>query len=151
MIYRVFAPTELNVPPGRLAGAMHAAGFRAEPHFKGDDLGWTGGKLVLAGGAPVQLDRYLTDADDLRDDLNAFAAELETMSFSPEHVLLMELVIQTKQLIALRQPIDHADEAHLEKLCTWLARYFATELGGIYQVDGKGYFAADGTLRLQEY
>ena len=151
MIYRVFAPTELNVPPGQLAEALFAAGFAAEPHFRGDDLGWTGGKLVLPGGAPVQLDRYLTDADELRDDLNAFAAELETMTFSPEHVPLMELVIQAKQLVALRQPIDHADEARLEQMCVFIAQYFAQQLGGIYQIDGKGYFAADGTLRLQEY
>ena len=34
-------------------------------------------------GSPILLARYLTKPDDLRADLNAFAAELETMTYSP--------------------------------------------------------------------
>ena len=58
---------------------LRAAGIAVEPHFKGDDLGWTSGELRFPqAGTPIYLERYLSDEDELRDDLNASAAMLET-------------------------------------------------------------------------
>jgi len=152
MIYRLFAPVETNVPPSELMAHLSAVGFIVEPHFRGDDLGWTGGTLVLpGGGTPVQLERWLTTEDDLRDDLNNHAAELETMTFNPHHTKLMELVIQTKQLIAIRKPIDHADDAGLTDLCEAMVHYFAGRLDAICQIDGEGWYSAAGELLLPEY
>src|SRR5918998_1323366 len=100
MWYRVFGRSDVEPAPAALAGHLHARGLAAEPHFRGDDLGWTGGELRLPGaGSPVLLQRYLTAEDDLRDDLNAHAAELETMDYDPNSGPLMERVIQTKQLV----------------------------------------------------
>lgn len=152
MWHRVFGLSAASPPPSALAEHLHAAGLAVVPHFKGDDLGWTAGELVLpGGGSPVLIQRYLTDADDLRADLNAFAAELETMTFNPHHADLMRHVIQTKQLVTLRRPLDHADEATLDRLCVEVVRYLAARTEGVYQIDGRGWFAAGGELLLPEY
>src|SRR5688572_19016540 len=109
MWFRVFGRSADPASPAALADHLHAAGLVVVPHFRGDDLGWTAGELTLpGGGSPVVLGRYLTAEDDLRDDLNAFAAELETMDYSPNHVALMEHVVQAKQLVTFRRPLDHA-------------------------------------------
>jgi hypothetical protein len=152
MWYRIFGSTEAEVPPAQLAEHLHALGHAVEPHFKGDDLGWTRGELVLPGGhTPVLLERYLTEPDDIRDDLNAYAAELETMTYSPNAAKLMERVINTKQLIAIRKPIDHADESRLDATVRETVAFLAAELGGFWQADGAGWFDGDGTLLVQEY
>lgn len=151
MWLRVFSPTDTEVPPAELAEHLHALGFGHEPHFKGDAHGWTAGELRPANGSPVLLARYLTKEDDLRDDLNAYAAELETQTYSPNNVMLMEKVIQTKQMVTMRKPIDSPDESATGRLCDAVVRFLAERAGGVYQIDGKGWFAADGTMLLQEY
>src|SRR5262245_13844880 len=152
MWYRVFGRNEVEPSPVKLAEHLHALGVPVEPHFKGDDLGWTTGELRLpGGGTPVFLERYLAGADDIRDDLNAFAAELETCDYSPNHGTLMQHAIQTKQLITLRKPLDWADEVALEKLLEESCRFLAASTDGVYQIDGRGWFAAGGELLLQEY
>ena len=126
-------------------------GLAVVPHFKGDDLGWTEGELHLPNGSPVLLARFLTAEDDLRDDLNAYAAELETMDYDPNNRMLMERVIQAQQLITIRRPVDHADEIRLDRLIDLIVRYLVDKTTGMYQVDGHGWFAADGAKLLTEY
>ncbi|HEY2786001.1 MAG TPA: hypothetical protein VGJ05_13605, partial [Fimbriiglobus sp.] len=89
--------------PAGLVDYMAAKAISVVPHFKGDDLGWTEGEIHLTDGSPILLARYLTVEDELRDDLNGYAAELETMDYDPNHRVLMERVIQTQQLITLRK------------------------------------------------
>ena len=97
MWYRVFGLNEIEPSPARLTEHLLALGLAVEPHFKGDDLGWTSGELRLStGGTPVFLQRYLAKEDDIRDDLNAHAAELETCDYSPNHGRLMQHAIQTQ-------------------------------------------------------
>ncbi len=151
MWYRVFLPTEVEPSPVALAAHLHARGLAVEPHFKGDDLGWTSGEFRLPTGAPVLLARYLTKEDDLRDDLNAHAAELETMDYSPNSGPLMARVIQTKQLITLRKPVDVPDEVLTEKVLEEACRFLALTTDGVFQIDGRGWFAAGGELLVQEY
>ena len=152
MWYRVFGRSSNDVPPVALTAHLHAAGLPVEPHFKGDDLGWTSGELRLAGlNTPVLLDRYLAKEDEIRDDLNAYAAILETCDYSPNHASLMERVIQSQQLIVLRKPLDAMNEVALEKLLIESCRFLASHTDGVYQIDGEGWFSADGTLLLQEY
>lgn len=151
MWYRVFGSSDVEPSPAELAAHLHALGLTVEPHFKGDDLGWTSGELRLPVGSPVLLARYLTKEDDLRDDLNAHAAELETMDYSPNSGSLMQRVIQTKQLITLRKPVDAADEVLLEKVLDALTRFLASATDGVYQVDGRGWFSTSGELLVREY
>ena len=97
------------------------------------------------------LQRYLTSEDDLRDDLNAHAAELETCDYSPNNGKLMQHVIQSRQLIMIRKPLDAADEVTLEKVLEEACRFLAAATDGVYQIDGRGWFSATGELLLQEY
>lgn len=151
MWHRVFGRLADEVPPAALAEHLHAAGLPVEPHFRGDDLGWTTGELRLPRGAPVMLERFLTTEDDIRDELNAHAAELETCDYSPNNGPLMAHVIQTQQVVTIRKPIDAPDEVTLDRVLTETCRFLAARTDGVYQVDGVGWFAADGTLLLQEY
>ena len=152
MWYRVFGRSSNDVPPAALTAHLHEASLPVEPHFKGDDLGWTSGELRLAGlNTPVLLDRYLAKEDAIRDDLNAYAAILETCDYSPNHASLMERVIQSQQLVVLRKPLDAINEVALEKLLIESCRFLASHTDGVYQIDGEGWFSADGTLLLQEY
>jgi hypothetical protein len=73
------------------------------------------------------------------------------MTFSPHHADLMRHVIQTKQLVTLRRPLDHADEAALDRLCDEVVRFLAARTEGVYQIDGRGWFTAAGELLLPEY
>jgi hypothetical protein len=151
MWYRVFGLNDDNVAPSALAAHLHAAKLIVEPHFKGDDLGWTEGELRLPGGSPILLARFLTEIDDLRDDLNAYAAELETMDYEPNHEMLMERVIRTKQLITLRKPLANADESAAERACESAAAFLAQHCDGLVQIDGRGWFDAAGKQLLTEY
>lgn len=152
MWYRIFGSTEDEPKPAKLAERLHALGLTVEPHFKGDDLGWTRGELILPGGqTPILIERYLTEPDDIRNDLNSFAAELETMTYSSNAPKLMERVITAKQLIAIRKPIDHADESRLDATVNATVAFLAEELGGFWQSDGAGWFDTDGTLLVPEY
>lgn len=152
MWYRVFGRSVEEPPAAALAGHLHALGLPVEPHFKGDDLGWTSGELRCPGlNAPVALDRYLAREDDIRGDLNAFAALLETCDYSPNHAPLMERVIQSQQLIVIRKPLDAVNEIVLDRILLETCRFLAVRTDGVYQVDGQGWFAADGSLLLQEY
>lgn len=152
MWYRIFGRGPDEVPPAALAEHLHALGLPVEPHFKGDDLGWTAAELRLpGGGTPIYLERYLTTEDDLRDELNTHAAVLETCDYSPNNTPLMQHVIQTQQLITARKPVDARDEVVLDRVLVALCRFLAAHTDGIYQIDGQGWFAPDGTLLLQEY
>jgi hypothetical protein len=152
MWYRVFGKAESEPSPAALASSLHAAGMDVEPHFKGDDLGWTSGELRISqSGTPIYLERYLASEDDIRDDLNAYAAMLETCDYSTNHRLLMEHAIQTKQLIVIRSPLDATNEVMAERIVEHTCRLLAKLTEGVYQIDGRGWFSADGELLLQEY
>jgi hypothetical protein len=152
MWHRVFGRSLGETTPAQLAEHLHGLGLPVEPHFKGDDLGWTAGELRCPGlNAPVTLNRYLTQEDDIRGDLNSFAALLETCDYSPNHGPLMERVIQTQQLIVIRKPLDAMDEIVLDRILAETCRLLAARTDGVYQVDGQGWFSPDGALLLQEY
>ena len=152
MWYRIFGRSEALVPPADLVEHLHATGLPVEPHFRGDDLGWTHGEFRLTGlNTPISLDRYLAAVDDIRDDLNAHAAVLETCDYSPNHGSLMAHVALTQQLVVLRKPVDASDEIVLDRILIETCRYLTARIDGVYQIDGEGWFAADGMLLLQEY
>jgi hypothetical protein len=152
MWYRVFGKSDTEPSVEALAASLQAEGLVVEPHFKGDDLGWTSGALRFPeGGTPIYLERYLASEDEIRDDLNAYAAMLETCDYSPNNRQLMEHAIQTKQLFVIRSPLDTPNEVFAERILLHLCKFLAQETEGVYQIDGKGWFAASGELLLQEY
>jgi hypothetical protein len=90
------------------------------------------------------LERYLAEEEGIRAELNSWAAWLETHENAPEHTHLMERMIQTAQLLTL-----HGGEGP-EQICIDLCRFLAGATAGVYQIDERGFFAADGTLLVVE-
>ena len=148
MWHRVFCRSSAEVKPAELLASLSS---HAVASFKGDDLGWTSAEFELGKGSPVFAERFLTSEDDLRNDLNTWAAWLETMTYSPNHGRLMEHVVQTQQLITIRKPVDHSNEVAVDELCQSLCRVLAATADGVYQIEGDGWYSAEGALLLQEY
>lgn len=114
--------------------------------FLGDDSGWYRADLVV-DGTSLQLERYLADEPGLRAELNSWAAWLETRANAPERIRLMERCIQTAQLFTLQSA---EDSAAADGMCVELCRFLAAATAGIYQIDERGFFDAEGTLLVAE-
>jgi hypothetical protein len=151
MWYRVFCRTEASPTPAELLAGLEAGGLQVVGQFRGDDLGWTTAEIALGESTPVQVERYLTDADDLRHDLNTWAAYLETLDYSPNHARLMEQVIQSRQMVTVRKPLDHPNEVESEFACETIARLVAARGDGVYQIEGDGWYDGNGEMLLKEY
>jgi hypothetical protein len=146
--YRVFGRNEIGVTPDAI---LAAGGPGVSATFTGDGADWLRADIRYAPTTPIPLERFRSDEEGIRGELNSWAAFLETCDYEPHHAALMERVIQTKQLFTLRVPADCADEALAERQCVGLCRFLAAETDGVWQADGEGFFAADGTLLLKEY
>lgn len=150
--YRVFGRAEWQPAKDVLLTHLGTLGVTATPRVEEDTHGWTCVEFPLADGcAPLRVECFLASEPGIRSELNTWAAWLETCDYSPHHVPLMERVIQTKQLYTLRRPVDHADDARLDRVCTGVSQFLAAASDGVYQCDGEGVYEADGTLLLQEY
>jgi hypothetical protein len=151
MWFRVFGTNDARIEPAELLEHLQSRGFAVEGSFRGDDLGWFAAELVVAADdAPVQLERFLSSEEGIRAELNTWAGWLETCDYSPNHQRLMQHVVSTTQLFTLRNPIDRTNETVIEKVCQELCVFLAQRTDGVYQIDDRGFFAADGTLLLQE-
>jgi hypothetical protein len=153
MWYRVFGKLVKECPPEVISDALQNAGHPVRLDFKGDDLGWSSLAVTFSDRdeTPIMVERYITAEDDIRDDLNTWAGWLESATYSAKAKELMEPVIQAAEMITLRKPIDHANDARLNNLCEQLSQLFAQTTLGMYQVDGLGFFDATGTLLVEEY
>jgi hypothetical protein len=149
--YRVFGSSDEAPAPAAILAAFRGLGAEVRGDFTGDDAGWYAADLAAGAGTPLRLERFLAGEEGIRAELNNWAAWLETCDWSPHAVPLMERVIQTRQLFTLRRPLDHADEVLVERLCVGLCRFLAAVTEGLWQADDEGFFAADGTLLVQEY
>jgi hypothetical protein len=143
--YRVFGRGEAEPAPAalleRLNGLAAVAG-----EFGGDAAGWFRADFAVAGGPSLHLERFLSTEEGIRAELNSWAAHLETGD-DPRGAALMERVIQSKQLFTLERP-DDAEGA--DGLCVALCRLLAETTDGVYQIDGRGFFAADGAFLAPE-
>jgi hypothetical protein len=151
MWYRVFALKPDMPQPADLQEHLRALSVDVPFQVRGDDKGWTACTLKLAeDSSPLHLERFLAEVDDIRDDLDTWAAWLETHEHEPNYLKLMQHVIGTQQLFTLRRPLDHADEIQMDRVCEGMVKFLAGQCEGIYQIDGQGFFTADGRKLLQE-
>src|SRR5262249_24637788 len=151
MWFRVFSLSTTAPEPAALLEHFERKGLKVEGHFKGDDLGWFKVELVLPeGAATLTMDRYLVKEDDVRDDLNAWAAWLETFEDDPTAARLMQHVVSTSQLFTLDCPRDRAEQFPVGTFCQDLCRYLAQQTQGVYQIDTSGFFAPDGRRLVKE-
>jgi hypothetical protein len=151
MWYRVFCRSTEAVTPADLMPRLAPSGQLMTGLFEPPDATWTSAELAIGGGTPVYVERFRTADDDLRNDLNTWAAVLETLDYSPNHTRLMEHVIQTQQLFTVRKPLDHANEAAVDDVCRRLCLELARTADGVLQIEDDGWYSADGTLLLKEY
>ncbi len=118
------------------------SGLRATGTFEADADGWYQADLVAADGTSLKIDRYRADEEGIRAELNSWAAWVETRGDELHHVRLLEQLIQTAQLFMFALH-EGTEQLGVEVCCL-----LATTTGGIYQIDGRGLFEADGTLLL---
>ncbi len=146
--YRVFAATASEPAPAALLEQLQSLGLNASARFRGDDLGWFRAELLSEGAeTPLHLERYLAGEEDIRAELNSWAAWLETQENNPHHGPLMERMISAAQVFTLHEEEADADN---ETLGLAVCRFLARVTDGVYQVDGRGFFAADGNLLVPE-
>jgi hypothetical protein len=150
MWYRVFGTNEMQLAPETIRSQLDGLGCGVTVTFAGGDA-WLRAEIVFADTTPIHVERFLSSEEGIRAELNTWAAYLETCDYSPNFAALMEQMIRTKQLFTLRRPLDAANEVLVDNICLGLARLFARTTEGVYQVDGQGFFSADGLLLLQEY
>lgn len=133
--FRVFSLSPAEVP---LEIVQEFLRIHQVPHFiqaTGDDLGW---KSFRAGDLVVE--RYLLEADDLRGELDTWAAVVESWDDGAVGTQLMQRIIAVRQVITL--PAGPGSDK--------LARFLAQRTDGFYQIDEVGFFDSDGSLILRE-
>jgi len=59
-------------------------------------------------------------------------------------------MISTTQIFTLQPIVEEDAEVPVDDLCIALCRYVAGQTAGIYQVDGEGFFTADGKMIVAE-
>jgi hypothetical protein len=148
---RVFS-TSMHAPtPAVLLACLRELSGEARGDFQGDDQGWFRAEMDLGAGRPsLRLERYLTAEEGIRHELNAWAAWVETFENHPAHDFLMKHLTATTQIFTLELPSEAQDAGVIEELQVEVCRFLARETGGVYQVDGQGFYSADGMLLLAE-
>jgi hypothetical protein len=144
--YRVFGASPEVPAPAAILEYLAGRGASVSGDFAADESGWYRADLV-ADGVALQLERFGAGEEGIRAELNSWAAWLETREDSPEHVRLMERMIQTAQLFTLH-PAEQS--VGMDALCVGLCQFLARITAGLYQIDGRGLFSADGTLLVPE-
>jgi len=144
--FHVFGTNDAQPDPAMLLEYLQGLGFDVSGKFRGDDLGWFSGEIAYeAGLPPLQLERFLTAEDEIRADLNRWAAWLETLEKNAHAGWLMQHMISTKQLFTLDQPL-RVIVGPGAQIALALCQLLARATNGVYNVNGHGFFAADGTL-----
>lgn len=144
--YRIFAGNSAVPSPGEIQNYLASHGWTAEVRLEGDADTWNQAEIQAGPGTPLLLERFLASEREIRQELNTWAAYLETLEQSPAHLPLMEKTIQSQQLFTLQA----GEDPRSEPLCTGLARFLAERTEGFYHSDGQGFFAFDGSLRIAD-
>ncbi len=144
--YRVFGMNQTQPDPQVIVDFLRRSQSDVSAKVNGDDLGWFQLDLVSTDSNVTRsIGRFLATEPGIRAELNTWAAWLEMQENQPRHAWLMQQMIGTVQMFTWSGSTNEADGTDAE-----LCRFLAQETAGIYQIDGKGFFAADGTLLLTE-
>jgi len=144
---RVFARGESAPPLEHLHLELRRRWPDLETSFQYDDEGWLECRLQIAAARPPTiLRRYTRAADDIRGELQSWAAWIESQPPSEQRQPLMEHVMTAQQAFTLEVP-GEPDES---ELALAVARYLARAAEGVCQVDGEGFYDAQGRLLLAE-
>jgi hypothetical protein len=146
-MHRVFATSDSEPQPGAVLEFLHALAPNIRGTFRGDDEGWFAAEFRgEESEAPIRVERFLSNEDGIRAELNTWAAWLESKESNPHSDRLMRQMIGVKQIFT----IDDEDADISDEVCAELCRFLARQTEGIYQVDGQGFFDASGLLLVPE-
>ena len=153
--YRIFSREKNRELMAILTKELQSCGNSLEFQFTCDPDGdlstdWFTLAIRPTNKQPIILERYLVEEEGIRSELNSWAGILETWDHDPVHVLLMEKVIQGKELITVEKPQETDDELAMDDLCMRISRVIADATDGVFQVDGVGFYDASGALLLGE-
>lgn len=143
MWYRIFGANDVEPDHAAILEYLNRLA-EVRGRFQRDNDGWFHADLVC-GDVTLSLDRYTPDEDGIRAALNNWATVVEAFSVA-DPTPLMERLIQTRQLF----PVEGPEAGIGRLLCTALCKHLAQATDGVYQIDGDGIFATDGTRLLSE-
>jgi hypothetical protein len=146
MWYRIFGSSSEMPEPKHILRFLENQTASISTAFAADESGWYRADIRI-DEVTLHLERYLAEEQGIRAELNSWAAWLETREDAPEHIRLMERMIQTAQLFTLQ--CEETSERS-DRVCVALCRFLAERTAGVYQIDGRGIFAADGSLLVAE-
>jgi hypothetical protein len=151
--HRVFGTND--VEPASSGLVEHLRGFFLEDstvRFPRDEHGWYAADVLIPQWqTPWRLNRYCAGHDDIRDELNSWAAWLETVEGNQHRDWLMSHLINTRQVFTFE--LEIGDLHPIGKMSQWshgLCQLLARATAGVYQIDRQGFFAADGELLVGE-
>jgi hypothetical protein len=146
--HRVFGVLEDEPDPAQLCAELARQGMDVRPAFRGDDQGWFEARLELIGrSSSLQVNRYLVREERMRGDLNSWCAWLETLPDGPARDSVLDSLVATTQIFTFFE--DAVDE-EASPACEILTRWLAERLGGVYQIDGQGFFDSSARLMVEE-
>jgi hypothetical protein len=133
--------------PVDLQHFLHGQGIGGPLAVTGDDLGWLSIEFQVAEGT-IRIERFLTEEDELRDELDTWAGWIESQPATVTTTELMQRIISTRQVFTIRSvpAVEGETQDNSEMVARWLAR--ASQ--GVYQVDGRGFLGPSGELLLGE-
>ena len=139
-----------------MARLVGTAASPCPPISRATNAAGCGPRSRFAPTTPLHLERFRSDEEGIRGELNSWAAFLggravttsRTSPYRPDGAGRL----QTRQLFTLRRPGRSLGRgAGRAPVAVDLCRYLASETDGMWQCDDEGFFAADGTLLLKEY
>jgi hypothetical protein len=150
--FRVFGTNDALLEPVAVVQGVSTLGVPARGKFHaGPD--WFEGELIIDDAYCLLLERY-PEGDNLSPALASWIDWLETAPDIRYYHWLLGHVRQTRQLFTLHQrptgPGEAAMDPLVERVCAGLCRFLARETAGVYQVDGQGFFDAEGLLLVGE-
>jgi hypothetical protein len=145
--HRVFSKSPAEPDPAALLEHLQRQGLQVTGNFRGDDQGWFSAEITFEDGvAPMQIERYLSLEEGIRGDLNAWAAWMESLDDNPHAEPLMQHMVSTAQVFTLRQPVQLIKALRSTPLCFEACLFLAQATDGVFQIDDRGFFDAQGKL-----
>jgi hypothetical protein len=148
---RVFGQIDVHPDPAELSEAVQHIACGWDVRFEFSERGWQRAEIQWPGGTTtLVVERFWRDEEGIREELQAWAAWLETCEDNPHHERLMQHLTSTQQVFTLWSEWEQQDAGGLDHVCQAICQYLARATDGVYQVDQQGFFDRDGTLLVSE-
>lgn len=149
--FRVFGTSDVQLDLVALTETVQTLAPGLYALFEDGERGWHRAEIQWPDGAmALVVERFWRDEEGIRDELQAWAAWVETCEDNPHHERLMQLLTSTQQVFTLRSVPEQHDAGGLDQVCQAICQYLARATEGVYQVDQQGFFDMNGTLLLPE-